>query len=109
MQKLTTTDKALLASAWAELGRAPKARVGRSSRKRSAVFIARNEGICGRCGHPIKVGQDIRFHDDFPGVVHTGCRPPKVTTRWVRGRAVQALRQPVICSECHLEHAGECW
>ena len=101
--------RALLASAWEEVGRAPRARIGRSSRTRSAVFSARYEGFCDRCGFPIKVGQDIRYHDDFPGVVHTGCREPEVAIRVRQVRTAQPPRRPAVCKDCHIEHAGECW
>lgn len=84
---------------------------------RSASWIARYEGSCERCGMPIKVGDDIRYHNDFSCAVHDGCRAPSVTTRTdtvadsrpVRAIRAAAVREPELCPECQLAHAGACW
>jgi hypothetical protein len=103
------SDNALMDSAWRELrGIATSVRAdGRSSTRHSAPFTARYGGICDRCGLPIR--QDLRFHRDFAGVVHTGCRSPKVGVRRIDLQTVENARQPSVCPDCHLEHAGQCW
>ncbi len=116
MKNLSLSDRALMRSARAEVAGAPKAGWGRASRTRSSCFSARYGGFCGRCGLAIRVGQDVRFHKNFDGVVHDGCRPPVVTTRTItavspqhRAGSAGSRRQAQVCAECHLEHAGECW
>lgn len=102
-------------SAWAEVDRAPRALVGRGSEARSACFTASYRGSCRRCERPIAVGQDIRFHRDFAGYVHDGCRPPRAAVRTAEpvvgpqrtSRSVVAP-QPLLCPSCHLEHNGVC-
>lgn len=105
-------------SAWAEVANAPRVLMGRSSETRSASYTAGYGGFCGRCERPILVGQDIRFHTDFDGPVHNGCRPPRVTVSGTRAatslsprttKTVTATRQPPLCRDCYTEHAGECW
>jgi len=116
-KKLNRLDHALLESAWAELARAPRACTGTHSSTRSGLFRAWYPGICNRCGFPITVGQDIRFHRDFDRFVHNGCRAPTVTVRMAKPVALRQPRtakemtaqQPPLCPECHLEHAGVCW
>lgn len=115
-KNFSRSDRQLLASAWAEVARAPRARVGRSSTRSSAVFTARRAGFCARCGFDIRVGQDIRYHSDFTGVIHDGCRAPRVTvrtpktaSRQARTTGVAVARTPELCPECHEEHAGDCW
>lgn len=103
------SNDALMAMAWRDVVRAPKARVGRSTAIRSAVFIAEYTGRCSRCERPIRPGQDIRYHNDFPGVVHSGCRAPDVTARQSFRATARAVREPAMCPACHLEHAGACW
>lgn len=102
------SNRALLATAWQDVASAPKARVGNSTSVRSAVFSARYNGLCERCGFLIKIGQDIRFHRDFSGVVHSGCRAPEVISRRRFSTSARVVRQPTLCRACHLEHAGEC-
>ena len=116
-ERLSKSDIDLLRSAWAELASAPKARVGRSSLMRSACFSARFVSVCERCGSPISVGQDIRYHRDYDGPVHAGCRPRQrmiptavggVSGELRMARATSS-RQPGLCVTCNLEHAGDCW
>lgn len=116
MKNLSLSDRALLDSARAEVAGAPKAGWGRASRTRSSCFTASYEGICNRCGLAIRVGQGVRFHNDFDGVVHDGCRSPVVTTRTTTAVSPQSRagwagsrRQAQVCAECQLEHFGECW
>ena len=118
MRKLSRSDRALMRSAWADVASAPRTLMGRSSGTRSACYPASYGGFCTRCERPILVGQIIRFHTDFSGPVHDGCRPPKgtvtgtgaATSRSPRTTTtVTAKRQPPLCASCHLEHAGECW
>ncbi len=116
LRKLRKYDRALLVSAVEEILRAPTPPTAKVRSGRTRVFIARYEGICDRCGFPITVGQDIRFHRDFDRFVHNGCRPPKVTIRTTAATApptrtakATAPQQPPLCTECHLEHAGVCW
>jgi hypothetical protein len=116
VRNLSRSDQALMRSAWADLARAPRALVGRSSQTRSACFSARRSGFCRRCESPIAIGQDIRFYSDFAGYVHDGCRPPRATVRTAqpvveppRASKSVAAPQPSLCPSCHLEHAGECW
>ena len=108
MKNLSLSDRALMRSARAEVAGAPKAGWGRASRTRSSCFSARYGGFCGRCGLAIRVGQDVRFHKNFDGVVHDGCRPPVVTTRTItavspqsRAGSAESRRQPQLCAECH--------
>lgn len=110
-RELRRRDRELLESAWKELSRVPATYTGRSSLTRSSVSVAKFKGLCERCGSPIKVGQDIRFHLDFGAAVHDGCRPPKVTARTNAAAHTSrvAARTPPPCPECHLEHADECW
>jgi hypothetical protein len=116
LRRLRKYDRELLAAALEELSRAAPARTGSSNSTRSAVYAARYGSICARCGFPITVGQDIRFRHDF-GAVHDGCRPPKVTIRTIstastpqpRSAPVMPARRPMLCPECHLEHAGGCF
>jgi hypothetical protein len=42
--------------------------------RKSRVFVARREPDVPRCDRPIKAVQEIRYHDDFPSVVHDGCK-----------------------------------
>lgn len=115
-RKLSRSDRALLDSAWAEVARAPRARVGRSSLMRSAVFTARYPGVCGRCGFLIRIGQDVRVHHDFDGVVHDGCREPEVfictavggPPRRASTAAAAGARQPQLCPLCCMYHSGKC-
>ncbi len=117
MRELSRADRALRASARRGVPRAPRTYTGRSTSERSAVFLARYSGYCGRCGFEIRVHQDVRFHRDFDGVIHDGCRAPAVTIRTTgvttgrrtRTTGAGVYRQPEFCPECHLEHAGECW
>lgn len=115
-RKRRLSDRELLASAWRDLSRAPATYSGRSTADRSPVFVAKFGGECERCGSPIKVGQDIRFHRDFSDPVHDGCKPAKATVRATGAGAspppctaarVKA-RPPRPCPLCHLEHGGEC-
>jgi hypothetical protein len=116
-KKLSRSDRRLLASAWAEVAQAPRARVMGSSPMRSGVFSAKYPGVCERCGSPITSGQDIRFHYAYSGAVHDGCRAPKATpgsaggaSRRPRTTAGVVRPQPPLCPDCHTEHAGEeCW
>jgi hypothetical protein len=105
------SDKALMDSAWRELrGVAPSVKTdGRSSARRSAPFRARYDGVCDRCGLLIRVGQEVRFHREFAGVVHTGCRPPEVRVGRVDRQTTENARQLSVCADCQLEHAGPCW
>jgi hypothetical protein len=105
---LSSSDVALLVSALEAFSHAPKTYAGRSTSDRSAIFSAKYNGLCERCGFPIKVGQDIRYHNDFSGVVHSGCRAPDVTTRLRFRTTARVVRQPVLCPASNLEHAGEC-
>lgn len=92
---------------------------GGTASARWPVLVARYESLCQRCGLPIRVGQDILFHRDFPGAVHDGCRPPRLTVRTMGAGASTAPRATtakvaharplLLCPRCHLEHAGECW
>jgi hypothetical protein len=82
---------------------------GRSSTTRTRAFGAEYRGLCGRCGRGIDRGDWVRFHADFTGVVHSGCHPPKVLVTKIVKAAVTGSRQPSICAECNLAHAGECW
>lgn len=117
MRHLSRSDRALLASAWEEMARAPRALIGRSSVTRSACVSARYNGYCSRCERPIRIGEVIRFHSDFAGYVHDGCRPPTPTTRASGGSEAPRSgagrkvtdRQPPVCADCHLAHNGECW
>lgn len=110
MTRLSRDDRALLASAWRELhGDSNVITDSRSSLRHSASFTARYAGICDRCGLPIEVGQDVRFHRNFLGVVHTGCRAPAVNIHRVDRQTVENTRQLSVCPDCHLEHAGPCW
>jgi hypothetical protein len=104
------SDEALLTSAWCELRGAPSVKTGeRSSARRSAPVSERYDGVCGRCGLLIRVGQEVRFHREFAGVVHTGCRPPEVSVVRVDRQTAENARQPSVCPGCQLEHAGPCW
>jgi hypothetical protein len=112
---LSRADRRLIDSAWAEVARAPRARVGSSTSVRSACFSADYGGVCGRCELPIRPGQDIRYHRDFAGAIHSGCRAPSVVTgptgiaaHGLRVAKVVGARQPQLCPNCHLEHAGDC-
>lgn len=124
-RKLSQADKKLMASAWAEVARAPRTFTGRSDSTRSAVFVSHCSGVCARCGRVIAVGDDCRYHDDYSGPVHDGCRGPAVSVRTVGGVArlpgsraasrrqprvtgASAARRLEVCPDCHLEHAGEC-
>lgn len=117
VRKLSRSDRALMRSAWADVARAPRALVGRSSATRSACFSAGRRGLCRRCERPINVGQSIRFHSDFADYVHDGCRARSGVTR--AARAVTAPKSIVpntvtrpqrpLCPGCHLVHAGECF
>jgi hypothetical protein len=116
VKNLSPSDRALMRSAWADLARAPRALVGRRSETRSACFSAGMPGFCRRCERRISVGQDIRFHSDFAGYVHDGCRPPRATVCTAqpvveppRTAGSVVAPQPPLCPSCHLEHAGECW
>lgn len=109
--KLNRSDRLLLKSAWAEVARAPRARVGRSTSTRSASFSAQYVGMCRRCGLPIQPGQDIRYHRDFADAIHSGCRAPKSAPAQSgvnRIAKVVGARHPQLCPDCHLEHAGDC-
>jgi hypothetical protein len=105
------TDKQLLASAWSELRSGPAViHPGRSSSARTAPFSARYRGLCARCGRWINQGDEIRYHHDFDGPVHSGCRAPEVTVTTIGKVTVAAGTQgPSLCLDCHLEHAGDCW
>ena len=106
------TDKQLLATAWSELRGSPRViHPGRSSPARTAPFSAKRRGLCERCGRWIDRGDEVRFHKDFSGVVHTGCRAPEVTVASVLGQpVVTGGREPTTpCSSCFLIHSGECW
>ena len=105
------TDKELLADAWAELRGTRRPPIsGRSSSTRTAAFSARHRDLCERCGKYIQPGDAIRYHRDSSGVVHNGCRPPHLTVTVVRETpVVTGTRKPMVCPECHLEHAGPCW
>jgi hypothetical protein len=106
------TNKEFLASAWRELRGTPRATSapGRSSSTRTAPFSARYRGLCERCGMYIERGDEIRYHRDFSGVVHSGCRATDLTVTVVHETAVvTGTRMPTVCPECHLEHAGPCW
>ena len=115
--KRRLSDRELLASAWRDLSRAPATYSGRSTAIRSAVFAAKFPSQCERCGSPISVGQDVRFHLDFSDPVHDGCNPPRATARATgagaspppRTAARVKARPPRPCPDCHLEHGGECW
>jgi hypothetical protein len=116
VRNLSRSDRALMRSAWADVARAPRALVGRRSETRSACFSAGMPGFCRRCERRISVGQDIRFHSDFAGYVHDGCRPPRATVRTAQPvvgspRAARSVGapQPPLCPSCHLEHVGPCW
>jgi hypothetical protein len=104
------TDKQLLESAWSELKGKPRVFApGKPSSIRTGTFSARYRGLCHRCGKWIELGNDVRFHQDFSGAVHSGCRPPAVSvTKVVEKVVVTNARQPELCSTCHQEHAGEC-
>lgn len=105
------SDQQLLADAWRELRDAPRATTGRASSTRTRAFSARYRSLCGRCGRWINRGDDVRFHEDFTGVVHSGCRAPSVTVKHVQKPVVPKeakVRGSRLCRDCHLEHAGEC-
>jgi hypothetical protein len=109
-RELTNTQ--LLSDAWDQLQDKPRAVTGRATSDRSPVFSARYRGLCGRCGRWIDRGDDVRFQKDFVGVVHSGCRPPKVTVTFMpRPTAPPGKREQdtTPCPECHLVHAGDCW
>lgn len=105
------SDKDLLADAWRELNASPRVTThGTASSARSRVFTARRRGLCPRCGRWIDRGDDIRYHADFAEPVHSGCRPPDLTVKkLVKTRDVTGSRQPPLCPDCHLHHAGPCW
>jgi len=112
---LSRSDRRLIDSAWAEVARAPRARVGRSTSTRSACSSANYGGACGRCGLPIRSGQDIWYHRDFASAIHSGCRAPRAVTgptgtaaHGLRAAKVVGARQSQLCPNCHLEHAGDC-
>ena len=101
MTRLTKADRKLLADAQADLLAAPTV-LGTG---RPKTFIARYVGFCPRCGRLIRVGQVIRRHADHDSVAHDRCRAvQKPVTQTVSG-----VRQPKLCPDCYLEHAGPCW
>ena len=128
LQRLRRYDQELLLAAVEELLHPPKPPNARVTKSRPGVVAAKYESFCGRCGFQIMVGEDIRFRRPFPGAVHDACHAPTVTVRTVKTATSPQRRtaktatsqqpstakaitppQPLLCSDCHLEHAGECW
>lgn len=105
------TDGQLLASAWSELIGTPRViHPGGSSSVRTAPFSARYRGLCDRCGRWINRGDQIRYHRDFSGPVHSGCRASEVASTGVyTGGVTRRSRTPPLCPECRTEHVGGCW
>lgn len=104
------SDTELLASAWRELAGKSGITPTKSSSTRTAPFSARRRGLCEQGGRWINRGDDVRFHRDFSGVVHDGCKPPPITVGGVAKPVVIGKREaPTVCLECHLMHAGQCW
>jgi hypothetical protein len=103
------TSKSLLASTWSEVrGAEAIIHPGRSSSTRTAPFSARYRGLCERCGRWINLGDEIRYHRDFDGPVHSGCRAPEFTV--AEKPVVTGRRDPTtLCLSCFLIHSGECW
>lgn len=88
------TDNELLASAWGELkgtGRIETRRMPFPTR--TAPFSARHRTLCERCGRWIERGDDVRFHSDFSGAVHGGCKPPPITLAAVAKPSIRASDQ----------------
>jgi hypothetical protein len=105
------TDQQLLTCVSSELRGLPRvATTGRASATRTAPFSAHYRSRCERCGRWIERGNDVRYHRDFDGVVHSGCRPPAVTVTRIEEKVVVTnARHPELCPHCRIEHAGECW
>jgi hypothetical protein len=106
------TDRQLLADARRQLrGRPSVTTAGMPSSVRTRAFSAKYQGLCARCGRFVNRGDEIRFHRDFSGFVHSGCRAPEVIVTKARMLAavVTGSRDAVVCSDCHLEHRGPCW
>ena len=102
MRKPSRSDRALMASAWADLGSAPRTLMGRSSGTRSACSPAMYRGFCTRCERPIRTAR--------PSSAPRATLPMTVAaSRPARTDQAAASPQPPLCPGCHLEHAGECW
>jgi hypothetical protein len=105
--KMSRADRALLNAARRDLRSAPRVLgSGRADSLRSAPFGAKFPGVCARCRNRIALGDDIRFHTDYPDPVHVGCREATARAE-PRPKSVRPKASPV-CQHCWTEHVGEC-
>ena len=82
-------------------------RTGQESKTYSRAFLARWGGVCDRCGHRYEEGDCIKYHNDYSNVVHDNCTD-KDAVRVSDGVKVTGARKPPLCTDCWLEHNGEC-
>jgi hypothetical protein len=111
MSRLSRSDRALLNAARRDLRDAPRVLgYGRADSLRSAPFRARYRSVCLRCRKRIDVGDDIRYHNDFAGPVHVGCREPRARPEPGPTKPKPALvKENPVCPSCWTQHAGPCW
>lgn len=67
-----------------------------------SVFMARYEGLCPHCGDDIAVGDVIAWSSDHAIPMHEDCADT------VLDGMRAPVRQPPVCTQCWLAHAGEC-
>ncbi len=100
------SDRRLIATAKQELKRAPQVLgKGRAEALRSSTFLATRGGTCPRCGRPVRHGQRVRYHGDYPFPVHAGCRMRRRTASTPKPPGPKPIP---LCPSCWTEHAGEC-
>jgi len=111
MTRLSRSDRALLNAAIRDLRYAPKTLGhGRADSLRSAPFGAQYRGVCPRCRKRIDIGDDIRYHNDFPDPIHVRCREPSARTDPGPTKLKPApLKENPVCPSCWTQHAGQCW
>lgn len=76
-----------------------------------SIFKAKYPGNCADCRFSFEVGEEIHYVEDR--LCHANCganltedHAPQVISE---GFTVRGRRQPKVCSQCHIEHAGECF
>ncbi|CAM5741940.1 hypothetical protein MAUB1S_02960 [Mycolicibacterium aubagnense] len=101
-------DQALLVDARHALkDKSARFRTGRRTERQSHLVLARRQSVCPRCEKPIKRGDSIRVHVDYPAAVHDGCRSPHAGPRSSSiAPTVTGQRAPELCQTCWLEHSA---
>lgn len=109
---MSSADEAALNDAIRDLHHAPVVLGGgRMDVVVGVPFQARLRAVCARCRGRIDIGDRARYHCDYPEAIHELCPSPEVTTRpnlAARPKLDPPKSNPV-CSDCNLEHAGQCF